>query len=354
MANGQPRLIDLIDDMCAGKDVFFQAVSVAGDLMTADVKTLTLDDSIETFLGFMRDNNVRHAPVMDVPSEEDEPPSFVGIVSERDAFRQISPYIGKLGEEETDSKALRQPLIQILTRNAKSVFPHTEMPVMIETMLDARIDMLPVLEDAKLVGIVTSTDIVKVFVRLHAIRQISIERKRGIRLLDMVKGGSGKAAAFVSSALQAAEEIMTPEPTCLGAQDDLGRAVQIMQKERLRHVPIVDKGKRLLGIVSDRNVLRHLPFRQNQRPQGGKFRGKLFQVDPKDKALRTLLCHVMTGDPRCVMPSCSGYDVANALYNKRISCVPVVDENKCLQGIVTMTDLMRVLLGAYEFAKIGA
>jgi len=41
MTNGQFRLIDLIDDMCAGKDIFFQWVRVAEDVMTYHVKTLT-------------------------------------------------------------------------------------------------------------------------------------------------------------------------------------------------------------------------------------------------------------------------------------------------------------------------
>lgn len=106
MANVQFRLIDLIDDMCDGKDVFFRSVRVAKDVMTNDVKTLTLDDTVEVCLKFMKDKEVRHVPVMDIPTEEEGKPYFVGVVSERDMFRQVSPYVGKVGEEDTDSKAL--------------------------------------------------------------------------------------------------------------------------------------------------------------------------------------------------------------------------------------------------------
>jgi CBS domain-containing protein len=38
------------------------------------------------------------------------------------------------------------------------------------------------------------------------------------------------------------------------------------------------------------------------------------------------------------------------LHELKISCLPVIDEEKKLRGIVTVTDVTRALLGAYEFA----
>ena len=63
MSNRQSRLIDLIDDMRNGRDVIFQSIHLVKDIMTCDVKTLTLDDTIETCLEFMKDNKVRHMPL---------------------------------------------------------------------------------------------------------------------------------------------------------------------------------------------------------------------------------------------------------------------------------------------------
>jgi CBS domain-containing protein len=43
------------------------------------------------------------------------------------------------------------------------------------------------------------------------------------------------------------------------------------------------------------------------------------------------------------------------LYELKISCLPVVDEDKKLRGMVTVTDIMRALLSVYElFEKTGA
>lgn len=97
--HGRLRLIDLIDDMCAGRDVLFRWVRVAADVMTSRVKTLTLDDTVKDCLDFFQTNNVRHVCVMDVATEEEgeqAKPYFVGIVSERDVFRRISRYVGKV------------------------------------------------------------------------------------------------------------------------------------------------------------------------------------------------------------------------------------------------------------------
>jgi len=52
-----------------------------------------------------------------------------------------------------------------------------------------------------------------------------------------------------------------------------------------------------------------------------------------------------------VLPGCSICEAADILYTKKISCLPVIDEQKNLRGIVTVTDLMRALLSAYEPAE---
>lgn len=368
MANEQFRLIDLIDDMCEGKDVFFRSVRLVEDIMNHDIKTLTLDDTVQVCLKFMKDYKVRHVPIMEIPTEKDGKPYFVGIVSQRDLFRQISPYVGKIGEEETDLKALRQTLGQVVTRNPRSVSPQTPIPDIITFMVEDRIDMVPVLDDGDMVGIVTSEDIVKLFVRLDAIRQLHVKEgkvggtpqggsPKNKHILDLLSGGSDEVADVLSSVLRTVEDVMTEQVVWLEEQDNLAKAMDVMQEGKFRHVPIVDEQGRLTGIISDRDILRYLPMRSRQdQIQGARsagtrdevFRSNLFDVAPEDASLGLLVKNIMSREIVHVLPTCSFYDAVKMLHEMKISCLPVVDDEKKLRGIVTATDVMRGLLAAYK------
>jgi len=351
MVNRQFRLIDLIDDMCDGKDVFSQFVRNVEDIMTYDVKVLTLDDTIKTCLKMMQENKIRHIPVVDTAAEENEEQHLVGIVSQRDVFRQISPYLGRVGEIDSDSKALKQPLTQIVTRKPETVSPETKIQDMISIMVNNRIDSIPVLLDGKLVGIATSTDVMKLFARADAIGQLcqkKIKKEQGRRFVDLLSGESGHAALALSSVLRTVKDIMTEQVACLTERDNLAKVMKAMQVGVFRHVPIVDKQKRLVGIVSDRDVLHHLPFRDAQRrPQAKMFRNGLFDVDSDEPVIRQPINRIMKRDVIHVRPDCSFHDAVKMLQEMNISCLPVTNGEKKIIGIATVTDVMRGLLAAY-------
>jgi CBS domain-containing protein len=348
------RLIDLIDDLAAGKDVFFKLVNRVKDVMTKDVKTLTLDGTIEKCLKFMEENHVRHIPIVDSPTGNDESPCFVGIVSQRDVFRQISPYAGKLGQTDSDSRALKQPLVQIVTRNPKSVSLETPIQEMISIMVDNHINMVPVLVEQNLVGIVTSADILKLFIRLDKIHQIcskleGTEQRR--HFVDLLSGNSDEVIPALSTVLRTVGDIMTERIACLDEEDSLAKVLEVMHKVKIRHVPIVNAQQKLVGIISDRDVLRYLPC---LRPGADAFHDRLFDVAPNNAAIKQVLHDIVKRDVSCVLPSCDFYTAVGMLYEKNISCLPVTDEEKKLVGIVTVTDVMRGLLAAYGLFEKSA
>ncbi len=357
-ANGQLRFIDIIDDLFAGEDIFFRLVCVAKDVMKKDIKTLTLDDKIETCLKFMKDNKVRHVPVMDPPTEEGAKPFFVGIVSGRDLSRLMSPYLGKVGEEDVDRKLLKEPLIRIVTRKPLSVSPETPMLEVLLTMIDNHIDMVPVLTNGDIVGIVTSTDILNLLIRLNRIQQIfevtgEVKAQKRLRLIDMSCGeGHGNVATLFSSSFKMVQDVMTEQPVCLEKQDTLAKAIEVMKEGKFRHLPIVDSQRRLVGIVSDRDILSHLSHPPEQKqPEDKGFRNRLFMVDPKDKNLSLPLANVMTRDIMHAVPSYGFFNAVKMLDEKKISCLPVVDEEENFVGILTVNDVMRALLTAYELSE---
>ncbi|MHC4594147.1 MAG: CBS domain-containing protein [Planctomycetota bacterium] len=354
MENRQFRLIDLIDDMCDGKDVFFQFVRNVKDMMTYDVKVLALDDTIATCLKIMEENKIRHIPVVDTAAGEKGKQYFVGIISQRDVFRQISPYLGKVGEEDSDSKAIKQLLGQIVTRKPETVSPETKIQDMITIMVDNHIDAVPVVLDGDLVGIATATDVLKLFARLDTIVQLCREKtetEQSRRFVDLLSGDSGHATLALTSVLRTVKDVMTEQVVCLEERDNLVKVIEVMQVGRFRHVPIIDKQETIVGIISDRDVLHHLPFRKAQRRPQAEFRNGLFDVDPDELVIRQPINRIIKRDVTHVPPDCSFHEAVKMLQEMNISCLPVTNDEKKILGIVTVTDVMRGLLAAYSLLE---
>jgi len=353
MENGQLKLIDVIEQMCTEKDVYFQPMRVARDIMNTDVKTLTLDHAVSHCLRFMKSRRVRHAPVVDLPNEGETKPYFVGVVSERDVLRLNEPDAEIINKQKKDQRSLRQLLVNIVARKPKSVSPQTPVQDVIMTMTGNHIDMVPVLDDSDLVGVITTTDLTKLFFKLdEVIHKLCPELKKGAPPVDMTSESAAKANILSSWISRPVQKIMTEQVISLEPQDDLAGAIEVMQDKEIRHVIIMDEQEKFVGLVSDRDILRNLPYAGRRPPSPPKrFREHLFATNSWTKNLLLPLDSVMVRKVLHISPGCSVCEAADILYTKKISCLPVVDEQEKLRGIVTVTDLMRALLTAYEPAE---
>ena len=107
-----------------------------------------------------------------------------------------------------------------------------------------------------------------------------------------------------------------------------------------------------MGLVSDKDILRNLPFAGRRPPSLPKrFREHLFEIDSWTKSLQLPLDSIMKRKVLHILPGCSVCEAADILYKKKISYLPVIDEQEKLRGVVTVTDLIRALLAAYEPAE---
>jgi len=127
-------------------------------------------------------------------------------------------------------------------------------------------------------------------------------------------------------------EIMTTELTTLEHDATLLDAALLMRSSGFRHLPVVKEG-RLVGVLSDRDVHRASPsIFSNITPEEY---NRLFETTP--------IAKVMAREPVSVSPETPVPDVVRLMHEHKFGSVPVVEGDQQLVGIVTTTDMLRVL-----------
>jgi acetoin utilization protein AcuB len=122
-------------------------------------------------------------------------------------------------------------------------------------------------------------------------------------------------------------DIMTKRVITLKPYRSLSDSVTLIAKHSFRHFAVVD-GYRLVGVVSDRDILRVLA------------RAKDWQ--------NTTVSQFMMRDLVTVQPNTLISVAVREMLSKKINCLPVVDDRGDLQGIVTSTDLLSILYSTQE------
>ncbi len=138
------------------KEGFALEPLVVNDIMTQPVETIDMDDTVEYIRDLFESNSYHHLIVKGDAGE------CVGVISDRDLLKNISPFIGKPGERAADVSCLKRRAHQIMTRQLIAVRKNTSLRAAARVMLDHRISCLPVVDvHKKCIGIVTIRDVVR-------------------------------------------------------------------------------------------------------------------------------------------------------------------------------------------------
>jgi acetoin utilization protein AcuB len=127
------------------------------EFMSTEVVTLRRNDQLSIADDVMRLGRIRHLPVLD---EDDQ---VVGIVSQRDLFRGALARALGYGAH-AQQKLLGQLFVkEIMTNDPLSIGPDATAAEAARLMLDRKVGALLVVEEGRLVGILTESDFVKRF-----------------------------------------------------------------------------------------------------------------------------------------------------------------------------------------------
>ena len=130
------------------------------ELMTEKVLTVSPDDKVDRVFYLFNFENIRHVPVVDKGK-------LVGILSDRDLKKVLGPAKKFLQRADGSSIAISSRKVRtIMKRRPLTIEPEQRAADAAAIMAKRKIGALPVVHKNKLVGILTSTDILKAFVKL--------------------------------------------------------------------------------------------------------------------------------------------------------------------------------------------
>ena len=134
------------------------------DLMSQDVATVGVADSCQEAVARMVRRKIRHLPVVERDGR------LVGVVTDRDLrHRLFEPRVMKeIGTVSVDQILKTVPVKDIMSTPVVTVGPQDELETAARVMLEDKVGSLPVVENGRVVGIITETDLLRQIVRADA------------------------------------------------------------------------------------------------------------------------------------------------------------------------------------------
>jgi acetoin utilization protein AcuB len=217
--------------------------------------------------------------------------TVVGVLSEHDA----AVHAARFGANATVAAAMQTPLV---------LSPDDDRSSVIERLQHSHADTFPVEEDGRLAGIVTAADVAALILR----------EERVAEPLEQLVG-----------------EIMTRNPEVAHADDAFVDVVSRMYQRGVRHLPVVDAERRVIAMLSDRDVRSAV--------------GELFSFEPEERVQSMRLEFLKVADvvhraPITVPVHAPVSQLVRILVDQKIGAVPVVDDHEHLVGIVSYLDVL--------------
>ena len=160
---------------------------LVGERMSHPVITVSPNTPMQEAHKLMRDEKIRRLPVVDDRGK------LIGIVSEGDLLHASPSDATSLSVWEMNYMLSKVTVKKIMTRDVITARTDTPLEDAARNMVDNKIGGLPVVTDGEVVGIITETDLFKIFLELLGARE------SGIRLTVLVPHVPGKLAQLTKS-----------------------------------------------------------------------------------------------------------------------------------------------------------
>ncbi|MBQ2830979.1 CBS domain-containing protein [Methanobrevibacter sp.] len=257
------------------------------NLMSEDLITVDKDQNLSDALKLLRKHNVSRLPVTN--NKE-----LVGIISERDIA-------DKLGSSKYESMpASRLHISSVMVKDVFTVPQTMQLEEVARLMLENGIGSVPVMDDDKMVGIVSKAD----FVTL---------------------------ATGIAFDKIAVKEIMSKGSITVSSTERLVHARRVMLESHVGRLPVVDEEK-LVGMITSKDLMRAFID----------FRKKVPEKYQKSQIKEVLVEDIMSTNPTFVSKEMSITEVSEIIMETGFNGLPVVEDGDVI-GIITQTDILKLI-----------
>jgi len=265
--------------------------------MSSPVIAVTPETSLTEARMIMNERKIRALPV----TQEDK---LVGIVTKRGLLRiDLSILEIEVWNRVVDMR--EETIGDVMTRNPITISPETLIPKAARIMLENKITALPVLENNKLVGILTNSDL------LRFILAECPGLKKKIRVMNY----------------------MTDEVVTINEETTLLESHRLMGTKRIRTLPVMEKDT-LIGLVTRTDLMGSDPSRLASRNKQKISVQVLAQPVKK----------VMSKEVRTISPEADITVAAKLMLDHKFHSLVVLDCEKKLAGIITESDLFLMIV----------
>jgi acetoin utilization protein AcuB len=136
---------------------------------------------------------------------------------------------------------------------------------------------------------------------------------------------------------------MTPNPIVANPKTNFNQALRLMQQNHIKHLPIVDSHEKLVGIVTQGDMLRAEPSPVTTL--------SVFEI--ASLLEKVTMEKIMTSPVFAVDESCSITNAASFMLANEVTCLPVVRDGK-LAGIITDTDIFKTFVDITGGTQAGS
>jgi len=140
------------------------------------------------------------------------------------------------------------------------------------------------------------------------------------------------------------DKSMTTDVITIHPETSIAEASELLVRNRVRHLPIIDEDGKLLGIVTDRDIRSAMPSSVATGEEAERERERVAQRQVKD---------IMTTKVVTVSPMNTLEDALLLMQQTKVGGFPVVDAHGLLLGIISIRDLMRAFINVLGIEEPG-